>query len=90
MPLHALLYPCSHHHFWLLDLVGLPWESMPLLRTHSVSRLPSLDFAFGKAIVERNFSDAYYVLNPSKDLTGTQCTLYLACQASVTSLSSLQ
>ena len=38
--------PADEHTFLVLDknLQGLPWESMPILRGRSVSRIPSVDF----------------------------------------------
>ncbi|ANB11375.1 Esp1p [Sugiyamaella lignohabitans] len=55
-----------------------PWESIPLLRKRSVSRVPSLAI-LNKLLSARKSSsysppgnDVFYVLNPSKDLIRTQ------------------
>lgn len=78
------------HIFLVLDknVQGIPWESMPILRGQSVSRIPSLEFLLDRVefarvqkgaataeTVDRAEVDpkkAYYVLNPSGDLTGTE------------------
>lgn len=88
------------HIFLVLDrrLQGIPWESIPVLRGRSVSRIPSLNFLLdrvhfaalqGRAtssselgtenqrepVVDRIPIDprkAYYILNPSGDLKGTE------------------
>ncbi|KAI6116384.1 peptidase family C50-domain-containing protein [Pisolithus sp. B1] len=88
------------HIFLVLDrrLQGIPWESIPVLRGRSVSRIPSLNFLFdrvqfaalqsratrnselgseneGEPVVDRISIDprkAYYILNPSGDLKGTE------------------
>ncbi|KAF7984668.1 hypothetical protein HWV62_12932 [Athelia sp. TMB] len=78
------------HTFLVLDknVQGIPWESIPILRGQSVSRIPSLEFLLDRVdfarlqkgaaageVVDRAHVDprkAYYVLNPSGDLTGTE------------------
>lgn len=70
------------------NVQGIPWESIPTLRGQSVSRIPSLEFLLDRVefarvqkgaavaeMVDRAEVDprkAYYVLNPSGDLTGTE------------------
>ncbi|KAI6148818.1 peptidase family C50-domain-containing protein [Pisolithus tinctorius] len=88
------------HIFLVLDrrLQGIPWESIPVLRGRSVSRIPSLNFLLDRVqfaalqsramcssergsdgqeepTVDRISIDprkAYYILNPSGDLKGTE------------------
>jgi separase len=78
------------HVFLVLDknLQGLPWESIPMLRGRSVSRVPNLAFlrdrvelarrrqgASADACVDRAVVDprkTFYILNPSGDLKGTE------------------
>ncbi|KAI5983296.1 peptidase family C50-domain-containing protein [Pisolithus albus] len=82
------------HIFLVLDrrLQGIPWESIPVLRGRSVSRIPSLNFLLDRVhlaalqsraarssesqpVVDRISIDprkAYYILNPSGDLKGTE------------------
>jgi len=78
------------HTFLVLDrsLQSIPWESLPVLRGQSVSRIPSLEFLLdrislarqgagedGDTEIDRVRVDArktYYVLNPSGDLKGTE------------------
>ncbi|TFY57836.1 hypothetical protein EVG20_g8385, partial [Dentipellis fragilis] len=82
----------DNHMFLVLDknVQAFPWESIPVLRGQSVSRVPSLDFLLdrvefvqckrkreGREVgkVDRMDFDprsAYYVLNPSGDLGGTE------------------
>lgn len=54
-----------------------PWESMPVLRGQSVSRVPSMkilkDLLNGNSMSSgTRVNDVYYVLNPSRDLVKTQ------------------
>jgi separase len=81
------------HMFLVLDknIQGIPWESIPILRGRSVSRIPSMDFLLDRLefakwqkgvghqeenkVVDRAVVDpkrAFYVLNPSGDLKGTE------------------
>ena len=78
------------HTFLVLDrsLQSIPWESLPVLRGQSVSRIPSLEFLEdrlrlaemergedGDRKIDRVRVDGrktYYVLNPSGDLKGTE------------------
>ncbi|KAI0313288.1 peptidase family C50-domain-containing protein [Amylostereum chailletii] len=83
------------HTFLILDknIQGLPWESIPILRGRSVSRIPSLQFLIDRldmvkwkhrtstpatnvsSPIDRahiDASNAFYVLNPSGDLTATE------------------
>jgi separase len=55
-------------------LERIPWESLPILRECSVSRMPSLDFLSRLETNPRlvNPGNGYYILNPSADLTKTQ------------------
>ncbi|KDQ52064.1 hypothetical protein JAAARDRAFT_40451 [Jaapia argillacea MUCL 33604] len=94
------------HVFLVLDknVQGIPWESIPVLRGRSVSRIPGVEFLVDRLefarmqrrgagsklgdtpkksastqgeeeVVDRGVVDprnAYYVLNPSGDLKGTE------------------
>ncbi|KAI0089987.1 peptidase family C50-domain-containing protein [Irpex rosettiformis] len=77
------------HMFLVLDknVQGIPWESIPILRGQSVSRIPSIDFLldrlyYAKLIqgkdtmpVDRlivNPRETFFVLNPSGDLKNTE------------------
>ncbi|KAM5541905.1 hypothetical protein V8D89_004634 [Ganoderma adspersum] len=78
------------HIFLVLDknVQGIPWESLPVLRGKSVSRVPSVDFLLDRlefaswrkhesqdVLVDRATIDprkTYFVLNPSGDLKGTE------------------
>ena len=78
----------DEHIFLVLgkDLQGIPWESIPILRGRSVSRVPSLNFLLDRVeFIKRQRLDGsrtcgapvdprkgYYVLNPSGDLGRTQ------------------
>ncbi|KAJ7173997.1 cysteine peptidase C50 [Mycena crocata] len=80
----------DEHMFLILDknVQGLPWESIPILRGKSISRIPSVDFLLdrvqlagwlahgaGSSVVDRASVDphkGYCVLNPSGDLTRTE------------------
>ncbi|KAJ7273284.1 cysteine peptidase C50 [Mycena rebaudengoi] len=78
----------DEHMFLILDknVQGLPWESIPILRGKSVSRIPSVDFLLDRvqlagwmtpdsAVVDRTPVDphkGYCVLNPSGDLARTE------------------
>ncbi|KAL7283883.1 hypothetical protein ACG7TL_001154 [Trametes sanguinea] len=83
----------DNHIFLVLDknVQGIPWESLPVLRGKSVSRIPSIDFLIDRlefshwrkwedgrpqeGLVDRASVDprrAYFVLNPSGDLKGTE------------------
>ncbi|TFY77124.1 hypothetical protein EWM64_g6889 [Hericium alpestre] len=86
------------HMFLILDknVQAFPWESIPILRGQSVSRIPSVDFLLDRLELVKckrkrkgrqspesdaarpmdrldlNPKSAYYVLNPSGDLGGTE------------------
>ena len=78
------------HIFLVLDknVQGIPWESLPVLRGKSVSRVPSVDFLLDRlefarwrkhksqdVPLDRATIDprkTYFVLNPSGDLKGTE------------------
>ncbi|KAG1775528.1 peptidase family C50-domain-containing protein [Suillus placidus] len=76
------------HTFLVLDhnVQGVPWESIPILRGQSVSRIPSVSFLLDRVrlasaenrsggIVDRTSVDprkTFFVLNPSGDLKGTE------------------
>ncbi|KAJ8693527.1 separin protein [Pleurotus ostreatus] len=75
----------DEHMFLILDknLQGIPWESIPVLRGRSVSRIPSMQFLLDRVRFanmrrpghSKKFVDprqTYYVLNPSGDLTKTE------------------
>lgn len=58
-----------------------PFESMPLLRAHPVSRMPSLPFLAAHSVVQFNRQlqyidprSTYYIINPSGDLKRTEKT----------------
>ena len=78
------------HIFLVLDknVQGIPWESLPILREKSTSRIPSVDFLLDRlefarsqkprdqaTSLDRAIVDprkTYFVLNPSGDLKGTE------------------
>lgn len=73
------------HLFLILDKQTqlFPWEALPSIENRSISRVPSLRFIYDRldlAIRRQsqpdhltiNASKAYYMLNPSGDLTATQ------------------
>jgi len=76
------------HIFLVLDhnVQGIPWESIPVLRSQSVSRIPSIAFLLDRVrlaaaknqsggVVDRISVDprkTFFVLNPSGDLKGTE------------------
>ncbi|KAI0344016.1 hypothetical protein BDW22DRAFT_1114942 [Trametopsis cervina] len=77
------------HLFLVLDknVQGIPWESIPILRGQSVSRIPSIDFLLDRvqyassvrgtaeASTEAftiNPRETFFVLNPSGDLKNTE------------------
>ena len=75
------------HTILVLDkaLHCFPWESLPCLKTHAVSRVPSLAFLRDRILQQQaqsslipttkflvNSSSGTYVLNPSGDLAATQ------------------
>ncbi|KAJ3077267.1 hypothetical protein HDU98_004229 [Podochytrium sp. JEL0797] len=67
------------HLVLVLDkkLQSIPWESIPCIRGTSVSRVHSLcflrdRFLEGEDVQKVTKEDAFYVLNPSKDLVGTE------------------
>nr|GAT53299.1 cysteine peptidase C50 [Mycena chlorophos] len=78
----------DEHMFLILDknIQGLPWESIPVLRGQSVSRIPSVDFLLdriqlagwglkSRVGVDRAQVDprsGYCLLNPSGDLVRTE------------------
>ncbi|TBU57165.1 peptidase family C50-domain-containing protein [Dichomitus squalens] len=78
------------HIFLVLDknVQGIPWESLPVLRGKSTSRIPSVDFLLDRLEFSRLHKQraqatsldratvdprkTYFVLNPSGDLKGTE------------------
>ncbi|KAF8212071.1 peptidase family C50-domain-containing protein [Mycena galopus ATCC 62051] len=73
----------DEHMFLILDknIQGLPWESIPILRGKSVSRIPSVDFLLDRVQLagwlahgpgSSTWSTGYCVLNPSGDLVRTE------------------
>ena len=76
------------HMFLVLDknVQGVPWESIPILRGRSVSRVPSIDFLLDRQLYVRSVHNGdgtcdtfrinprktYFVLNPSGDLKNTE------------------
>jgi separase len=90
---HAAKYQASilpvedSHIFLVLDknIQGLPWESIPIFRGRSVSRIPSIDFLMDRLDLETvrhsvenpdrvkiDAKKTFYCLNPSGDLKGTE------------------
>ena len=65
--------PHPHHTYLVLDrhLCELPWESLPILRSQSVTRLTALD-ACPTAPLELRACNTAYLLNPSGDLTRSE------------------
>ena len=80
----------DHHTFLVLDknVQGFPWESLPLLRGRSISRVPSLSFLLDRMALARlnschtakpvpcgmpvDSSKVFYSLNSSNDLAKTE------------------
>nr|CAB3262924.1 uncharacterized protein LOC100185242 [Phallusia mammillata] len=61
------------------DLQALPWESVTFLRSHSVSRMPSIDVLLWQLRLAKlpnhtnaDLRNAAYVLNPKGDLSNTE------------------
>jgi separase len=80
-----LLVPTQDAHLFLVldkNVQGLPWESLPILRGKSVSRIPCLSFLLDRIELPSynitakgimiNPSRTYYIMNPSGDLKHTQ------------------
>ena len=73
--------PVDRHLVLILDkaIQSFPWESLPILRGHSVSRVPSLSFLLDRLRMRPHFGAvdpqrAFFVLNPAGDLKNTQKT----------------
>lgn len=77
------------HTILIIDkqLESIPWEALPCLISHPVSRMPSLATIFQRLEIGRQQSSDYsalsiskskmqasYILNPAGDLTSTQAT----------------
>ena len=79
----------DEHVFLVLNrsLQEIPWESLPILRGRSVSRIPNVDFLVDRLEFARrrdqstsrsegrtrlDLSSTYYILNPSGDLESTE------------------
>ncbi|XP_039188651.1 separin [Crotalus tigris] len=75
----------SGHLVLVLDkhLQKLPWENIPCLRNQSITRLPSLHFLLSYSLMKKyqeetilnhgvSNSSTFYVLNPHKNLPGTE------------------
>jgi separase len=77
------------HMFLVLDknVQGIPWDSIPILRGKTISRIPSLSFLIDRLEMDKfydrspdargfrvNPSRAFYVMNPSGDLKSTENT----------------
>uniref|UniRef100_A0A8C7E3L5 separase n=1 Tax=Naja naja TaxID=35670 RepID=A0A8C7E3L5_NAJNA len=75
----------SGHLVLVLDkhLQKLPWENIPCLSNQSITRLPSLHFLLSYSLTKKyqeetilnhgvNSSSTFYVLNPHKNLPGTE------------------
>jgi separase len=53
----ARVQPVPDHHLFLVldrNVQGIPWESIPILRGHSVSRIPSLSFLLDRIHLARH------------------------------------
>ncbi|TFY60535.1 hypothetical protein EVJ58_g5088 [Rhodofomes roseus] len=50
----------DHHTFLVLDknVQGIPWESLPILRGQSISRIPNMDFLIDRLELARQQRDA--------------------------------
>lgn len=67
--------PREGHTVLVLDrgLCELPWESLPVLRAHSVSRVPALEFLAPRARARAlDRAHTAYLLNPSGDLVRSE------------------
>ncbi|XP_048343848.1 separin [Sphaerodactylus townsendi] len=75
----------SGHLVLILDkhLQKLPWENVPCLKSRTVTRLPSLRFLLSYLLTKKyreesvfnqgiNAGRAFYVLNPQRNLSGTE------------------
>ncbi|XP_060108172.1 separin [Heteronotia binoei] len=75
----------SGHLVLVLDkhLQKLPWENIPCLKSQTVTRLPSLRFLLSYSLTKKyreesvlnrgiNSGSAFYVLNPQRNLSGTE------------------
>lgn len=75
------------HLFLALDknVAGFPWESIPILRGRSISRIPSLPFLLDQVAMGRHLNPnlvdgrrrvdtrkVFYILTPGNDLARTQ------------------
>lgn len=83
---HEPIKPIADNHTFLIldkNTQGLPWESMPVLRGESVSRIPDMRFLLdrldmadyqrcGKPRGRVDPRKTFYVLNPGGDLTATE------------------
>lgn len=84
-----IVHQPDSHMFLILDknMQGIPWESIPILRGRSVSRIPSIDFLVDRLHYVQSVQGAdaapadrlavdprstYFVLNPSGDLKNTE------------------
>ena len=95
---HTALRPDSsnqpdHHTVLILDksLHSFPWEAMPCLTSHAVSRLPSLVSLRSRILLQQQQAlgssapphkglhvdptDGTYILNPAEDLKHTEATI---------------
>nr|XP_056714274.1 separin [Euleptes europaea] len=79
------LQASSGHLVLVLDkhLQRLPWENIPCLKSQTVTRLPSLRFLLSYSLTKEyreesvfhrgiNAGSAFYVLNPQRNLSGTE------------------
>jgi separase len=80
-----LLVPLEDAHIFLVldkNVQGLPWESIPILKGKSVSRIPCMSFLLDRIALPSydaavkgvviDPSRTYYVMNPGGDLKHTQ------------------
>ena len=74
----SLLNDCSNRHtILILDkmIQHLPWESLPIFRGRSISRIPNIQILKQCLNYRERYLDpfkSFYILNPSGDLLKTE------------------
>lgn len=69
----ARVQPVPDHHLFLVldrNVQGIPWESIPILRGHSVSRIPSVSFLIDRVHLARHLRGLSPLPNPSEASSG--------------------